>query len=356
MNIIRVLAVTLMIAQYLVHTSCQNGKAPGTASDSLRVGIAYSTSGKHDNSYGEQAARGLADLRKEKPALDVREVEPKSAMELESSLEALARAGCSLIIAVGPFYSQPAATVAGRHPDVDFVVIDGDLPAGSPPNNLRAVVFRAEQGSFLVGVIAGLKAKEQQRDAVGVVAGMDIPVINRFVRGYECGVKAVLPEARVLKAYVGSGPEAFNNPALAETLAVQQIGQGAEVLFHVAGASGDGVIRGAARNNKFAIGVDRDQSDLSPQHVLTSMIKRVDLAVRNVINERLETKSRLKPGAVEVGISPSQEYDFVGYFDDEKNDPIFPRDTSQLQSLREAIKGNKIQIPSSVDQPCPAVP
>lgn len=353
MNTVKVPAVFLTIALLLTYTSCQGGVGTGTQTDSLRVGIAYSTSGKHDNSYGEQAARGLTDLRKEKPSLDIREVEPKSAMELESSLDALARTGCSLVIAVGPFYSQPAATVASRYPDVDFVVIDGEMPTSSPPNNLRAVVFRAEQGSFLVGVIAGLKAKQQQGNVVGVVAGMDIPVINRFVKGYECGVKAVHPDARVLKAYVGSGPEAFNNPALAETLAVQQIGQGAEVLFHVAGASGDGVIRGAARNKKFAIGVDRDQSDLSPQYVLTSMIKRVDLAISNVINEKLASKARLKPGPVEVGISPGQEADFVGYVDN-KNDGVFPADTSQLQLYREAMKNNRIQVPSNPNEPCPA--
>lgn len=353
MNTVRVFAITA--ALLLTHTACKNEQGTGTSPAPLRVGVAYSTSGKHDNSYGEQAARGLAKLREDVPSLDIREVEPKTAMELESSLDALARAGCSLVIAVGPFYSQPAATVAARHRDADFVVIDGEMPSGSPPDNLRAVVFRAEQGAFLVGAIAGLKAKEMQRDAVGVVAGMDIPVINRFVKGYECGVKAVHSQARVLKAYVGSGPEAFNNPALAETLAVQQVGQGAEVLFHVAGASGDGVIRGAARNKKFAIGVDRDQSDLAPQYVITSMLKRVDLAIRNIIDERMQSGARLKPGAVEVGIAPGQKEDYVNYVE-KKNGAPFPADTSQLQSFREAIRSNRLQVPSSPDQPCPSLP
>lgn len=354
MSLVRALTLTFAIVMLLCLTNCRLWRESPGSPDSLRVGIAYSTSGKHDNSYSEQAASGVAEIRQNVPTLDVREVEPKSAMELESSLDALAKAGCSLVIAVGPFYSQPAMTVSSRYPDVDFVVIDGEIPEGNQPNNLRAVVFRAEEGAFLVGVIAGLKATEQRRDTVGVVAGMDIPVINRFVRGYECGVAAANPQVRVLKAYVGSGPEAFNNPALAETLAVQQIGQGAEVLFHVAGASGEGVIRGAARNKRFAIGVDRDQRDLSPQFVLTSMIKRVDLAVSNVIRERLASKSRLKAGTIEVGISPGQEADFVDYVDN-KDTSVFPRDASRVQFFREALKKKSIQVPSSQDKPCPQV-
>ena len=302
MNLIKVLVLVSAMMISLIKCGGPDPRPP----DSLRVGIAYSTSGKHDNSYSEQASKGLAEVLKTQPTLDVREVEPQSSIELEPALEALASAGCNLVIAIGPFYSQPAANVSSRYRDVDFVVIDGEIPSGNQPGNLRAIVFRAEEGAFLVGVIAGLKATEQKRDAVGVVAGMNIPVINRFVRGYECGVAAVNPQIRVLKAYVGSGPEAFNNPALAEALAIQQIERGAEVLFQVAGASGEGVIRGAARNKKFAIGVDRDQSDLSPQFVLASMIKHVDLAVRNVIRERLDTKTRIQPGTSEVGISPNE--------------------------------------------------
>ena len=215
--------------------------------------VIYDTGGKFDKSFNEAAYNGA---------------------QREQAMRNMARKGATIIVAVGFTQASAVAKVAKEFPKVEFTLIDDvvDLP------NVQSVLFKEHEGSFLVGVLAGLASKTGK---VGFVGGMDIPLIRKFECGYAQGVKYAKPDAQVFENMTGTTPAAWNDPTKGGELAKSQFDRGADVVYAAAGGTGVGVYQAAKDNGKLAIGVDSNQNYLQPGTMLTSMLKRVDLAVYN---------------------------------------------------------------------------
>ncbi len=335
---------SLLIVVCLVAVCCKGSEQqPGQ----FTVGMAYASGGKRDNSYNQSSALGL-ELARQSQNIRVREVEPARFADLEPALLGLSQAGVQLVIAVGPFYPDAVRRVAARFPSVNYVVIDGEVE-GMP--NVRSVLFKEEQGSYLVGALAGLATKKAH---VGAVLAVDIPVLNKFFAGYRCGVLKTNPRAVVEKAVIGAGPESFTDHVKAAEVARFLLSGGVDVIFQVAGAAGDGVIAAVANaDSGYAIGVDSNQNGQAPGRVLTSMLKRVDLVVVEAI--RSASASGFQAGMIRVGIQPGgdPQGDFVGYQIDANNENLVTGEwRTTVDKLREAIRRGEIQVGETVDVPC----
>jgi basic membrane protein A len=208
-------------------------------------------------------------------------------------MRAFAERNFDLVIGVGFAQGPIMQKVANDFPDVKFAIIDGvifEADGKTPKKNVASLVFREHEGSYLVGMIAAAKSKT---GVLGFLGGMDIPLIHRFAKGYEEGAKAVNPKVTIVQNYVGVTDAAWNNPGKGKELALSQIGKGADVIFTAAGNSGLGAFdaveqygkNDAGEANKFVIGVDSNQNMVKPGYVLTSMVKRVDNAVYDVVKE-----------------------------------------------------------------------
>lgn len=260
------------------------------AAKPLKVGIVLSTGGLGDKSFNDSAYRGLEQAKKEL-GIDFKYVEPASPAEDEEYLREYAEAGYDLIIATGFQMTESARTVATDYPNLKFLIIDDviDLP------NVRSMVFKEEEGSFLVGVIAGLMTKN---NAVGFVGGVQNPLIKKFEVGFKQGAEYVNPKVKFLSVYV-TGPNPFNDSVRGKESALSEINQGADVIYHAAGGTGMGVIAAAAEKGVFAIGVDSNQDAVAPGTVLTSMIKNVDVGVFDTVKNL--TKGEFTPGLAVYG-------------------------------------------------------
>lgn len=268
------------------------GDAPAAARSSLRVGLVFDVGGRGDKSFNDAAWAGLERARREL-GVTVEYVEPADGDDRAGALRLFAARGFDRVIGVGYVFSRDVDEVARDHPGVRFACIDYAPPErGEAPPNVVGLKFRDEEGAFLVGAAAGLSTTS---GAVGFVGGMEIPLIRRFEAGYRAGVGAVCPSCRVLAAYAGSTPTAFKDPERGAQLATSQIAAGADVLFHASGSTGHGVFVAARRLGARAIGVDADQHDEMPGVVLTSMLKRVDVVVFELIREA--TQGRYVRGA-----------------------------------------------------------
>lgn len=248
-----------------------------------RVGLVFDVGGRGDKSFNDAAFRGVQRALSE---LDVEAefVEPGDGADRESGLRLLASRGFDLIIGVGFVFSDDMLQVAKDYPQRFFANIDyakfDEHGFVMPPQNMVALKFREEEGSFLVGAVAALSSKTH---AIGFVGGMDIPLIHKFENGYRQGALAVCADCRVLSGYAGTSADAFKNPAKGKELALAQYGAGADVIFHAAGSTGLGVFEAARERHHRAIGVDSDQWDEAPGYLLTSMTKQVDVSVFEVI-------------------------------------------------------------------------
>jgi basic membrane protein A len=203
-----------------------------------------------------------------------------------------------LVIGVGVAFKSDVYAVATAYPKVHFACIDCAVtPDEVPPGNITTLLFREEEGSFLVGAVAGLMTKTKH---VGFVGGMTLPLIRKFEVGYTQGVANVCPSCEVHSGYAGATFDAFRDPAKGKTLAISQVSAGGDVIFHASGATGHGVFEGARDAHIFAIGVDSDQYDEMPGTVVTSMIKRLDVAVFDVIKSVAE--HRFEGGVKVLGV------------------------------------------------------
>ena len=260
------------------------------AAKPLRVGIVLSTGGLGDKSFNDAAYRGLEQAKKDL-GIEFKYVEPASPAEDEEFLREYAEAGYDLIIATGFQMTESARTVAADYQDVNFLMIDDvvDLP------NVKSLVFKEEEGSFLVGVIAGLMTKN---NAVGFVGGMENPLIKKFEVGFKQGAEYVNPGVKFFSVYT-TGPNPFNDPVRGKENAISEINQGADVIYHAAGGTGMGVIAAAKEKRVFAIGVDSNQDGVEPGTVLTSMLKNVDVGVYDTV--KALTNGEFEPGLTVYG-------------------------------------------------------
>ena len=323
-----------LIAFAALVTSCKPSPAP-TAGPS--VGLVFDIGGRGDNSFNDSADRGLERAKKE---LGVRGevLEPGDGADRESALRQLAARDHSLIFGVGFLFTDDITAVAKDFPQKKFACVDYTVgPETQLPPNLVALTFKEEEGSFLVGALAALVSKTHR---VGFVGGMEIPLIRKFEAGFRAGAKHADPKAEVLVKYAGVTGDAFKNPAKGKELAIAIYSQGADVIFHASGSTGQGVFGAAQEMKKLAIGVDSDQHALAPGHVLTSMVKRVDVAVFDQVKATLDGKFASGIRTLDLAAGG------VDYVYDERNKALIPDDVrARVEVLRAEIIAGRIQVP-----------
>ena len=310
---------------------CSHEEATTGKTSTVRVGLVLSVGGLGDKSFNDSAYKGLLRAKEE---LKIKPIygQPEQMAEDEKYLRQYAEQGFDLVIAVGFLMKDALERVAEEFPDSRFAIIDAvvDRP------NVASLVFKEHEGSFLVGAIAGMMTKTNK---VGFVGGMDIPLIHKFEVGYTEGVKYVNPDAEVIVAYAGSGPEAFHDPVRGKSLALSQFDRGVDIIFQAAGSTGNGVIDAAEERGLFAIGVDANQNYMAPGHVLTSMLKRVDVAVFEIIKDVVE--GRFTGGVHVYGL----EVDGVGYALDEYNRDLIPEDViERVERIKRDIVAGRIHV------------
>ena len=258
--------------------------------------IVYDMGGKFDKSFNEAAYVGMENWKKE-TGKQYLEFEIANESQREQAIRRMAEKGASPIIGVGFSQASAIEKVAKEFPKINFVIVD--MVVGLP--NVQSVVFKEQEGSFLVGAMAAIASKTGK---VGFVGGMDIPLIRRFECGYEQGAKFANPKAEVFANMTGTTGAAWNDPTRGGELAKAQFAKGADVVFAAAGGTGVGVYQAAKDGGKLAIGVDSNQNHLQPGTMLTSMLKRVDVAVYNVSKSFAPgvTVLGLKEGGVDYAI------------------------------------------------------
>ncbi|MEV0581744.1 BMP family ABC transporter substrate-binding protein [Nonomuraea sp. NPDC050310] len=310
----------------------------GKAGSSLKVGLAYDIGGRGDQSFNDQAAAGLDKAKQDFGLAETKELEAaggETDAQKEERLRLLASGGYNPIIAVGFAYSGPLTKVAKEFPDTKFAIVDD---ANAAATNISNLVFADEQGSFLVGAAAALKTKKNN---VGFVGGVQVPLIKKFETGYAQGVKHVKADAQVQTKYLTQPPDfsGFADPAKGKTAAEGMFDGGADIVYQAAGGSGAGVFEAAKAANGWAIGVDSDQALTASEgvrdRILTSMIKKVDVAVYDFIDSTI--KGTVKSGPVMYDLAKNG-VDYAttgGHVDDIK---------AQLDDLKKQIIDGKIKV------------
>jgi basic membrane protein A len=326
----------------VVGAAIAGGEDRSTASG-VKIGLVFDIGGKNDESFNTAAWRGLQRAEDEL-GVTTEFVEPSEGADRESALRALAARHFDLVIGVGFVFGPTLERLAGQYPDVNFAGIDyspSDGFAGLP--NLAALTFREHEGSYLVGAIAGLESRSH---TVGFVGGMRSPLILKFEAGYRAGVVKTCPDCKVDVAYAGTDGRAFTDPTLGAELAAAQYEDGADIIFHAAGKTGDGVFAAAKQRDAMAIGVDLDQYKNAPCCVVTSMVKGVDVAVLDIIRDVVQHKFR--GGVHELGLAEHG----VGFVANEQNRRLLPLAyVHQAEALRDDIIAGRISVPKTVAGP-----
>ena len=302
--------------------------------------IIYDVGGKNDKSFNEAAFNG-AERWKAESGGSYKELEMQNEAQREQALRQLAEEGANPIVMTGFAFGDVLNTVAPDYPDTKFAIID--MVVDQP--NVKSVVFTEDQGSYLVGMMAGLASKS---NVVGFIGGMDIPLIRRFGCGYAQGVKAVKPDATVILNMTGTDGSAWNNPVKGAEIAKSQQSQGADVIYAAAGGTGVGVLQAAADMGILSIGVDSNQNYLHPGQVLTSMMKRVDNAVYDAFKEGAD----LKPGINVMDLKAGG----VDYAMDDNNAALVtPEMKAAVDAAAEKIKSGELVVHDYMsDNTCPA--
>lgn len=340
--LIVVLSVSVLLSGCSSKTK-QESTQPQTTQESknkdFKVGLVTDVGGINDRSFNQMAYEGLQRAAKEL-GVTVNVIQSKKMEDYVPNLTNFAQQGYNLVIAVGFMMHDAVEEVSQKFPDTKFLIIDSEV---TDRPNVSSAMFKEEQVGYLVGAMAGLMEKEKVgkvkgTNTIGVVGGMQIPPVDRFIAGYQQGAKAVNPDIKILINYTNN----FDDPATGKQMALTQISQGAEIIFQVAGGTGDGVIKAAQEKNVYAIGVDADQSYLAPDHVLTSAVKRVDVATYNVIKDTLN--GNFKSGIVYFDL----KNDGVGIGKVNKDVPQSIID--KVNQLAQDIKDGKITVSDKVSK------
>lgn len=331
----------LLMAAILCGCSSQSPTSTSSATGKLDAGLVYDIGGKGDKSFNDQAYAGLEKAGKEF-CKNVEYLEPAEAADRESALRQMAAKKKDIIIGVGFIFSEDVNRVAKDFPDTKFACVDYVPPAKETdiPANVVGLKFKEEEGAFLVGAIAALETKTNK---IGFVGGMQSPLIKKFEAGYKAGAKYANPKCEVIANYAGMTPEAFKNPAKGKELALSMYDKGADIVFHASGSTGLGVFEAARDKKKLAIGVDADQYDEAPGYILTSLIKKVDVAVYEEVKAVNEAKFK---NGIRVFDLASGGIDYV-YNDKNKN--LISEDVhKKVEDIREKIIKGEIQVPSTL--------
>ncbi len=293
--------------------------------------VVFDMGGKFDKSFNEGVYNGVERFRKE-TGVKYREFEVSNETQREQALRRMAQRGADPVLAIG-FAQAPALTkVAKEFPNTKFAIIDMvvDLP------NVQSIVFKEQEGSFLVGILAAMASKTGK---VGFIGGMDIPLIRRFACGYVQGVMHQNSGAKVFQNMTGTTPAAWNNPSKGGELARSQFDRGADVVYAAAGGTGVGVLQAAKDSGKLAIGVDSNQNYMHPGTMLTSMLKRVDVAAYNVFKSAMDGK--FKPGIKVLGLAEGG----VGWALDKHNRSLISAEMeARVNQVSKDIIAGKIKV------------
>lgn len=310
----------------------------------FKPAVIYDMGGKFDKSFNEGVYNGVKRFSDE-TGIEVMEFEVTNEAQREQAMQRMVQRGATLVLGVGFAQADAINKVAGENPDAKFSIIDVswlDQP------NLRQYTFKEDEGGYLVGIAAAMASKSGK---VGFVGGMDIPLIRKFACGYVQGVKSVSADIEVLQNMTGTTPSAWNDPAKGSELTQSQIDRGADVIYHAAGGTGLGVIRAAADAGKLAIGVDSNQNHLAPGSVLTSMLKRVDVAAYNTLKDAMS--GDFATGVITLGLAEEG----VGYSVDENNAEILTADMKAAMEAAKAeiVSGSRVVEAYSQDNGCPVM-
>ncbi len=301
------------------------------AAAELSPAVVFDMGGKFDKSFNEGVWNGIERFKTE-TGVKYREFEVTNETQREQALRRMAQRGADPVLGIGFAQAPALEKVAKEFPETRFAIIDMvvDLP------NVQSIVFKEHEGSFLVGALAAATSKTGK---VGFIGGMDIPLIRRFACGYVQGVKHGNAKAEVLQNMTGTTPAAWNNPTKGGELARSQFDRGADIVYAAAGGTGVGVMQAAKDAGKLAIGVDSNQNHIHPGTILTSMLKRVDVAAYNVFKTAMD--GTWKPGIQVLGLAE----DGVGWALDGNNDKLVDAGTrAMMDSLRADIIAGKIKV------------
>ena len=309
-----------------------------SGSDGVTLGIAFDTGGRGDGTFNDSAARG-ADKAKTDLGIGLAELEAATADDRKPNLETLTADGANPIIAVGFAFGESLAEIANANPDTSYAIVDGFIDP--LPANVALLGFAEHEGSFLVGAAAALACG---CDKIGFIGGQEIDLIKKFEAGYTAGAKQINPDITVEVAYLGAAGDnaAWGSPDKAKEIALKWYSEGAEVIYTAAGGSGQGTIEAAVEADKWAIGVDSDQYlTATPEqqaHILTSMLKRVDVAV-------YETAKAFKDGTFAGGfVTYDLKSDGVGY---STSGGYLEEFVDELEALKADIIAGTIVVPTA---------
>ena len=308
-----------------------------TAEESIKVGLITDLGQLNDRGFNQLAYQGLKRAQSEL-GVDGRVLESKSASEYVPNMTTLARQGYDLIIGVGFAQGDAIDTAAQRFPDTKFLIIDVDQTSlKNKPTNVVGMLFREEEVGYLAGYLAGLQVRrEAGPDVIGSVGGFKEPPVDRFIAGYQAGAKAAAPGVKTLNGY----SQDWDDQAKCKELALNQIADGATVVFQVAGGCGLGALDAARERKAWGIGVDADQAFLG-DHVLTSALKKVDqgvfLAIQSVLDGTWQGGRNLTFGLEEQG---------VGLGTVSKRVP--QADVAKVDEAAKKIAAGEIEVPRSL--------
>jgi basic membrane protein A and related proteins len=293
--------------------------------------VVYDLGSKYDHSFNEAVYDGAKNFVK-KNGGSFAEFEVANDTQREQALRTEAEAGHDPIVVVGFAFEDALATVSAEFPKSHFVLLDDELDKP----NVQSVVFRAEEGSFLVGVVAAMASKT---GTIGFIGGMDIPLIHSYSCGYKQGARFVNPKIRIIENMTGTTPEAWNDPTKGGELARSQFDRGVDVVYAAAGGTGVGVLQAAADAKKLSIGVDSNQNGLHPGSVLTSMVNRLDVATYDAFDDA--KKGSWKAGVRVMGLADNG----VDWALDDNNSRLITSEMkAKIDQVRPQIVSGKLKV------------
>jgi basic membrane protein A len=303
----------------------------------IKVGLVTDIGGLDDRSFNQLANEGL-ERAKSELGVEGRALTSDQNSDYVPNLSSLAQQKYDLVIAVGFLMGDALNTVATQFPDTNFAIIDFPQAAlKDKPANVRGLLFRENEAGYLAGYVAGLYVKDQGGDqVVSSVGGQKVPAVDAYIAGYEAGAKKANPDVEVLSAY----SQDFVDQAKCKEVALNQIGEGSQVVFQVAGGCGLGALDAAKERNVAGIGVDADQGYLG-DHIITSALKRVDVGV-------FETIQQVQDGSFEGGTDGvfDLKSDGVGLGELNADAQKYAEQAEQIQ--QQIIDGEIADIPSEV--------
>jgi basic membrane protein A and related proteins len=338
------LTISVTLALALIAVGCGGGGSGQGSESEVKPGLVLDVGGLGDQGFNDSAYKGFKRAEKDL-GVEGDYLESTAPTDYTDNLTQLAESGFNPVIAVGYAMTEDLAQVSQQFPETQFAIVDSVVDT---PNTID-LQFREQEGSYLAGVVAGLMTQQDTQyttsdeKVVGFVGGQTVPLIEEFQAGYEAGVESVCPDCEVLVKYAGSTVDAYNDPARGKEISLQQISQGADVIYHAAGNTGAGLFDAAKQEKIFAIGVDFDQAKQFPEApILTSVVKRVDNAVYQTIKDVSKSGepkgTTVERGLKEGGISLAPFGRFDGMVPQEVKD--------EVDKAQKGIINGEIKVPT----------